>query len=87
MNRDAKGALIPKVLPAEERARLESYLLSLSNAKAMLEEGIIDLGDFDKAEAFLARKYCIKKLSIYRPNDLINTPFRAIYIHEEKEVR
>ena len=66
---------------------LESYLLSIENIKNMLKQGIIDESDFLKAERFLAEKYCIKKVSLYRENDLINSSFRVMYIHGKKEVK
>lgn len=81
-----KEKLLPKKLSPEKRANLESYMLSISNLKTMLDKGIITEKDFYSAESLLAKKYCINNLSIYRPNDLIKTPFRAMYIHSRKEV-
>lgn len=66
---------------------LESYLLSVESIKAMLKKGMIDENDYLKAERFLAEKYCIKKVSLYRGNDLINSSFRVMYIHDKKEVK
>ena len=52
----------------------------------MLDQGIIDEDDYLKAEAYLAKKHCIKDKSIYRLNKLINTQDYGIYIDGEKEV-
>lgn len=68
-------------------SKLNRYLLSIENLKAMYKDGLIDAKDYQKAESFLAKKYCIKKVSLYRTNDLINTPFRVMYIHGKKEVK
>ena len=85
MNDNTMEKLIPKELTPESRACLERYLISLSNLKSMLKKGIISDRDFIKAESLIAEKNSIKKISIYRPNDLINSPFRAMYIHGRKE--
>lgn len=63
----------------------EQYLSSLSMLKKMRKDGIISSEEYQKAESAIADKYCIKKVSIIRANDLINSPFRAMYIREEKE--
>lgn len=68
-------------------SKLNRYLLSIENLKAMYKDGLIDAKDYQKAESFLTKKYCIKKVSLYRANDLINTPFRVMYIHGKKEVK
>lgn len=63
---------------------LERYLSALCLLRQMRSEGVISNQDFAKAERYLAKKYCIKKDSIYRPNDLINSSFRAIYMTTKK---
>lgn len=70
-----------------DMSKLNRYLLSIENLKAMYKDGLIDAKDYQKAESFLAKKYCIKKVSLYRANDLINIPFRVMYIHGKKEVK
>ena len=67
------------------RDNIESYYKSLSMVKSMYEKGLINEKDFLKAENYLAKKYCIKKGSIYRMNDLINKPFRVINVMQKKE--
>ena len=67
-------------------SKYESYLQALVLLKKLLSDDIISLSDFNKSEAFFAKKYCIKKGSLYRSNDLINNSFRAIYMTDQKEV-
>lgn len=66
---------------------IEKYYSSLAPIIAMKNIGIIKNLDYKKSEEFLAKKYCIKKSSIYRANNLINSSFRAIYIVPKTEVR
>lgn len=68
-------------------SNLELYLLSLEPIKKMFFDGLITDKEYLKSEAFLADEYCIKKFSLYRANDLINSPFRVMYISEKKEVK
>lgn len=68
------------------RTNIESYYNSLSIIKSMKVKGLINDTEFAVAEKVLAKKYCIKKGSIYRSNNLINSDFRAIYIMQKKEV-
>ena len=70
-----------------ERTNVESYFSSLSIFKSMYSLGLINSKEFQKAENYLAKKYCIKNGSIYRSNDLINNDFRAIYMMQKKEVQ
>ena len=65
---------------------LELYQASMNLVKEIYEKGIIDLDDFNKAEAYLAKKHCINDKSICRLNKLINTQDYGIYIDEQKEV-
>ncbi len=67
------------------RTNIDQYHSSLSVVKSMFAKGLIDEKDYKKAESYLAKKYCIKKDSLYRMNDLINNRFRVIYILPKKE--
>lgn len=69
------------------KENIERYYSSLSIVNSMYEKGLINEKEYAKAENYLAKKYCIKKGSIYRSNDLINKPFRAIYMMQKKEVQ
>ncbi len=64
---------------------IEKYFSSLTHFITLKNKGILNEVDFIKAENFLANKYCIKKDSLYRANDLINNRFRVIYILPKKE--
>jgi hypothetical protein len=66
---------------------IEQFHSSLVHLIAMKNKGILNDADFLKAESVLASKYCIKKDSLYRTNDLINNRFRVIYILPNKEVK
>lgn len=68
-----------------ETNELNLYIAEVSLIKEMLEQGIIDKDDFLKAEAYLAKKHCIKDKSINRLNKLINDQDYGMYIGEEKE--
>lgn len=68
-----------------DRVKIEQYYKSLIPIREMLKKGLLSDKDFQIAEDFLAKKYCIKKDSLYRANDLINNRFRAIYILPKKE--
>ena len=70
-----------------DRTNIENYQSSLSIVVSMYKNGLISDKDYLKAESYLAKKYCIKKGSLYRSNDLINNPFRVIYIVQKKEVQ
>ena len=61
------------------------YLSELTIVREMLDQGIIDEADFKKAEAYLARKHCIKDKSIYRLNELIIDTNNVMNIGEGKE--
>ena len=63
------------------------FCTSLAPLKVMERNGVITHAEYLKAEGYLAKKYCIKKGSIYRSNDLINKNFRAIYKMQKKEVK
>lgn len=69
-----------------ERASLENYQSSLSIVKAMLVQGVTSDKEYKIAEAVLAKKYCIKKDSLYRQNDLIFSSKRVMYSTNKVEV-
>ena len=64
-----------------------NFYSSLAPFVVMEKRGILTHAEFLKAEGYLAKKYCIKKDSIYRQNDLINIEKRAIYIVPQEEVQ
>ena len=70
-----------------ERSNLEKYYLSMTPVKSMYEEGIISKQDYQKAESFLADKYCIKKGNLYRLNNLTIPRKKVIYMIPEEEVK
>ena len=53
------------------------YQAAMSQAKTMLDRGIISRADLITAEGIFARKYGINSGSLYRDIDLINLAFRA----------
>lgn len=69
------------------KENIERYYSSLSIVNSMYEKGLINIKEYEKAENYLAKKYCIKKGSIYRMNDLINKPFRVINVMQKKEYK
>lgn len=67
---------------------LEQYFLAVNLLNAMLKQGIITGAEYKQAERFFAEENCIKKGSIYRQNDLINSSKRVIYsVPKIKEAR
>lgn len=66
----------------EYRQRLELFYSIMLQAKQMLKQGIIDDRDYYKIEDKTAKKYCIKKCSLYRVNDLINGSCRDNMTHD-----
>lgn len=68
-----------------DKEKYLSYLNSLNFIEKLRNCKVIDEKDFEIAEDFLARKYCINKGNLYRRNELITRAFRAIYGSEEKE--
>lgn len=57
--------------------KIQDYQSVLSQARNMLEKGIIDKADIVLIENKLAEKYGIEIGSIYREIDLINVTYRA----------
>lgn len=68
------------------RSDLEKYYLSMKPFETMLESGIITSQEYQKAESFLAKKYCIKKDSLYRLICLTIPPSRVIDSVSKEEV-
>ncbi len=67
-------------------SNIEQYMTSLAPITSLFKKGMINADEYKKAEQLLADKYCIKHGDIHRPNDLIISGFRVIYMHENKEV-
>ncbi len=65
---------------------IEMYKASIMPIKKMLLDGLITESQYAQAELFLAQKYCINYVSIYRSNDLTSTPIKWIYSNTQKEV-
>ena len=70
-----------------ERSNLEKYYLSMAPIKKMFDIGTITNPEYQKAESFLADKYCIKKGNLYRLNHLTIPRSRVIYMITEEEVK
>lgn len=68
------------------RSDLEKYYLSMKSIVNMHNEGLISNNDYDKAEALIADKYCIKKGSLYRLNLLTIPRSRVIDSVSKEEV-
>ena len=66
-------------------SNLELYLAEMAVIKEFLEQGVLEEADYMKAEAYLAKKHCIKDKSIHRLNKLINDQDYGMYIVKEKE--
>lgn len=65
----------------EYQQSIERYSVAMLFAKKMLESSIISNKDYQKIEDKIAQKYCIKIDSIYRVNDLINSPLSGNMSH------
>ena len=63
------------------RAKLESYLASMIQAKRMLTMGILTPKDYAKIDTIIADKYGISSCSLYRGIDLIYDEFRGNMSH------
>ena len=57
--------------------KIQAYQSAMSQARIMLEKGIIDKPDIVLIENKLAEKYGLEFGSIYRDIDLINVTYRA----------
>lgn len=69
-----------------KRSNLEKYYLSIAPIRLMFKKEILTKQDYQKAESFLADKYCIKKGNLYRLIDLTIPSKRVIYRVSEEEV-
>lgn len=54
-----------------EMSNQERYMAAIAMLNTMIAQEIITEQEFVKLERHFAKKYCIKKGSIYRKNDLI----------------
>ena len=70
-----------------DRSHLEKYLLSVVPIKTMFDIGLLAKQEYNKAEHYLAEKYCIKKGNLYRLIDLTISPSRVIDRVSFKEVK
>jgi len=70
-----------------DRSSLEKYLLSVVPIKTMLDIGLLAKQEYNKAEHYLAEKYCIKKGHLYRLIDLTIPPNRVIDRVPIKEIK
>ena len=59
------------------RARLESYLASMLQAKRMLAMGILTPEDYAKIDTIIAKKYGLSSCSLYRGIDLLYSRFNG----------
>lgn len=66
------------------RARLESYLASMLQAKRMLSMGILTPEDYAIIDTIMADKFSISLCSLYRGIDLIYSGFRGNMSHYEE---
>lgn len=63
------------------RNRLESYLVSMLQAKRMLSMGIITPEDYTAIDTIMTEKYGISSCSLYCGIDLIYDGFRGNMSH------
>lgn len=63
------------------------YLNAMAQAKAMLKKGLINEKEYMKIEHRMAQKYSLNDLSLYRLNELLFFPFRAMYMIPKKEAK
>lgn len=69
-----------------KRSNLEKYYLSMKPFEKMRDEHIISREEYQRAESFLADKYCIKKGNLYRLNHLTIPRSRVIDRVPKEEV-
>ena len=63
------------------RAKLESYLASMMQAKKMLLQKILTPEDYARIDTIIAEKYGISSCSLYRGIDLIYSGFNGNMSH------
>ena len=61
-------------------SNISNYLNAMEQARIMLKNNIINDEDYLKIESEMAKKYNLKKFSLFRQNDLIKVKFWAIYM-------
>ena len=61
-----------------DRSSLEKYLLSVIPIRTMFDIGLLAKQEYNKAEHYLATKYCINKGNLYRHIILTIPPSRVI---------
>lgn len=66
------------------RAKLESYLASMLQAKRMLSMGILTSEDYAIIDTMMAEKYDVSSCGLYRGIDLIYSGFRGNMSHYEE---
>ena len=66
------------------RAKLESYLASMIQAKKMLKSGIISREDYEIIATMMDKKYGISLCSLYRGVDLIYEGLRGNMSHYQE---
>lgn len=59
----------------------------MAQAKAMLRKELINEKEYMKIEQKMAQKYSLNDLSLYRLNELLFFPFRAMYMIPRKEAK
>ena len=64
--------------------RVIAYTNAINQAKKMFEANIIDASDFALIEDKMASKYCISYKSLYRQNNLIQSPQRGNITPDEE---
>lgn len=69
-----------------KKNNLEKYYMSMRPIQEMYESGVLSYQEYQKAEVFLADKYCIKKGNLYRLIHLTIPRNRVIYMIPEEEV-
>ncbi len=70
----------------EHRKNVENYYAILIQLKRMLTLKIINIDDFKKFEQIIADKYCIKRCSIYRINNLIQSSLSGNIVHNKEVI-
>ena len=58
---------------------MAGYMNAMSILDWWYDDGLLEEKDYLLAESCLAKKYNIESVSILRPYDLINSPFRVMY--------
>ena len=70
----------------EHRINVENYYSSIMQIKRMLKLNIINIDDFNLFEDIIADKYCIKRSSIYRTNNLIESSLSGNIVHNKEVI-